>query len=53
MTVSCLYRQTDAFVYSTNDGSRVASLVTLFEHTVEERGDDADHCMTNLQTSKI
>ena len=52
-TVSCLYRQTEAFVYSTNDGSRVASLVTLFEHAVEERGDDADHCMTGLQTSKI
>ena len=35
-TVSCLYRQTVAFVYSTNDGSRVASPVTVFEHAVEE-----------------
>ena len=52
-TVSCLYRQTVAFVYSTNDGSRVASPVTVFDHAVEEWEEDADHCVTGLQTSKI
>ena len=53
--VSCLYRQTVSFVCSTNDGSRVASLATLFGQAVEEwrEVEDGDQLGRASKTSSL